>query len=244
MSLGGELVTLFEGMDAVAVGDSLGEGMRQMTKVVVSLAGVEAYDAWRGFRADRESMATGHSSVGSVLAHLGIALMKGAVKVGTSIVGMSMGAAIGTALFPGAGSTVGAIIGAAGLTIVGNIVYRKLTTDLPVFYRLGRIRRMMDRLNESDSSDFKQFLVAKIQKQEIKLLKRFSLEMRKDRFDFLDEILQQVRKEPMERRKYWQGVREKIEAKLKFEVLNRGDKLFAWKLDQVREAFGDPPLAR
>jgi hypothetical protein len=236
MGIGSDLVAIAEGMDAGLVGDSVGRAMKDMTKVLVGLAGVEAYDAYRGFRADRDSMATGHSSFGSVMAHLGVAVVHGCLRVGTSIAGMTIGAAVGTALFPGAGTTVGALIGAAGLTLAGNIVYGKLTTDLPVWWRLGRIRRMIDRRDASPSDEFKQFLQAKIEKQEIKMLKRFSLEMRTDKFNYLDEILQQVRRRP-QYRAAWAGVRAKIEDKLRFEAVNRQDKLFAWKLEQVKEAF-------
>jgi hypothetical protein len=65
--------------------------------------------------------------------------------------------------------------------------------------------------------------------------------MRTDKFNFLDEIMQQIRKHP-EHRKYFGGLRKKIEEKLRFEVLNRGDKLFAWKLEQLQQAFGEGPL--
>lgn len=242
MGIGNDLVQIAEGVDAGLLGDSLGNGMKQMTRVLLGLSGVEAYDAYRGFRADRDSMATGQSSAGAVLAHLGVAVVHGCLRVGTSIAGMTIGAAVGTALFPGAGTTVGALIGAAGLTLVGNIVYNKLTTDLPVFWRLGRIRRMIDRRDAADSEDFKSFLQAKIERQEIKMLKRFALEMRTDKFGYLDEIMQQVKKHP-EQRKYFAGLRKKIEEKLRFEVLNRGDKLFAWKLEQLQAAFGEGRLA-
>lgn len=244
MGIGNDLAAMIEGIDGVRVGESLGAGLKDMSRVLMGLAGVEAYDAYRGFRADRESIGQGHSPTTSVLMHLAGALVKGALNVTTSIVGMSVGAAVGTALFPGIGSTLGAIVGAAGFTLVGNIVYRKLTVDLPVAWRLGRIRRMAERMqNGNESDDFKAFLASKIEKQELKLVKRFSLELRTDKFRFFDELVEAFKGMSSERRAYYTSLRRKIEQKLQFEVVNRGDKLFAWKLDQMRAAFGDPPFA-
>lgn len=243
MSVGNDLVTMIDGIDGIAVGEHLGQGLKDMTQVCMGLAGVEAYDAWRGFRSDRQNMQVGSSSVGSVMLHLAGALVKGAIGVGTQIVGMSMGAAIGTALFPGLGSTVGAIAGAAGLTIVGNIAYTKLTVDLPIAYRLGRIRRMYERIQTGgESEEFNQYLAGKIEKQEIKLVKRFSLELRTDKFKFFDELCSAFKGMTAERRACYTSLRKKIEEKLRFEVVNRGDKLMAWKLDQMRMAFGEEPL--
>ena len=243
LGVGNDLAAVVEGINGETVGQALGDGLREMPPVLMGLAGVEAYDGWRGFRADRANIGQGQSSAGMICMHLAGAILKGAVNVTTRLAGMSIGAAIGTALFPGLGSTVGALAGAAGFTIVGNIVYSKLTVDLPIAYRLGRIRRMTERLRSGvESADFNAYLQGKIETQELKLLKRFSLELRTDKFGFYDQLVGAFKAMPADRQVLFGSLRKKIEQKLQFEVVNRGDKLMAWKLDQLRVAFGDKPL--
>jgi hypothetical protein len=238
MSMAGDLAGMLEGINPAAAGEGLAVGKRQLTKVLAGLAGVEAYDAYRGFRRDREELATQESAVGSVAAHLILAIAQGCLKVGTKLVGITLGAAVGAALFPATGAALGAIIGAAAVSIVGKVVFRKLTTDLPVKWRTVRIRKMLERRATTTDSRFSGWLSYKIERQEIKLLKRVCLEMRTDKFTYLDEILEQIRAMSPDRKKLFAGLRAKLEPKLAFQAVNRGDRLFARKLDQLRAAFG------
>src|SRR5207245_2437353 len=99
MGIGHDLAMVIDGINGETLGESVHEGLREMGVVLSGLAGVEAFDAWRGFRHDRENIEGQSTGAAVVLAHLAMAVIRGAVKVGTSFAGMTVGAALGTALF-------------------------------------------------------------------------------------------------------------------------------------------------
>ena len=242
MGLGNDLAQVVDGINGATLSHDIHEGLRNLGIVMSGLAGVEAYDAWRGIRHDRDHL-EGESGTTTVLVHLAVAVVKGALSVGTSFAGMTLGAALGTALFPGVGSTVGAIVGAAGFTLVGNVLYSKLTVDLPVAYRLGRIRRMTQNAQASTSDTFRAFLTSGIAKQEDKVVKRVAYELRTDKFTYFDQLVSKFKRVAPADRAAYASLRDKLESMLKFEVVNRQDRLFALKLNQLRDSFGDQPLA-
>jgi hypothetical protein len=211
--------------------------------VLMGLAGVEAYDAYRGFRSDRESMGGEHSSASAVVAHLALSVAQACLKVGLRLGGITMGAAIGVALFPATGATLGAIIGAAGAGMIGKVIFRKISVDLTVKYRLGKICKLSQMRAERAGDTWQSILSYKIDRQEIKLIKRFTLEMRTDKFSLLDEIVEQVTRMPAERRAHLASLKQRIDKKLRFEAVNRHDELMARKLRQLEAAFAGAKTA-
>lgn len=243
MGVGNDFVAFLDGIDSEVLAASLEHGLQNLTKVVMSLAGVEAYDAYRELRPNRQGDGTGGSVTGAVLAHLALALVKGCTGVATSVAGMSLGAVVGTALAPGVGTTIGGIIGAASFHLIGNVVYRKLALDVPMAYRLLRIKRLTAKRAVTDSSDTERIedLSRKIEKFEIKILKRVSLDMRVDRFGFLEEFMQQIRRYPLRDREAFLPLFKKLKEKLRFEVVERQDRLAQRMLDQLTAAFESEP---
>ncbi|MBI2942712.1 MAG: hypothetical protein HYY25_00795 [Candidatus Wallbacteria bacterium] len=237
VGIGNDLVSFLDGIDSVALASSLDKGFRDLTRVILSLAGVEAYDAFRELKPDRQGDQQGGSMTGAVLAHLGLSLVKGVTHVGMNMAGMSVGAMVGVALSPSVGATIGAVVGAAGFVLVGNVVYRKLAVDLPMKYRLARIKRLHKKRVESDNPVKIAYYSSKIEKYEGKILKRVSLEMRTDKFSFLQEFMQQLGKTEPKEREALVPLWRKLQAKLRFEVVEHSDRLAERMLGQLTEAM-------
>ncbi|MBI3891672.1 MAG: hypothetical protein HY303_09110 [Candidatus Wallbacteria bacterium] len=233
VGIGNDLVSFVDGIDSEALAASLDEGFRGLTKVVMSLAGVEAYDSIRELNPNRQGDQQGGSVTGAVLAHLALSLLKGTVRVGLEVTGMSVGAAVGVALSPTVGATIGAAVGAAGFVLIGHVVHNKLTCDMPMKYRLARIKRLHKLRLESGNELKIAYYTGKIEKYEGKILKRVSLEMRTDRFTFLDEFMQQLSGTDPKEREALVPLWHKLQAKLRFEVVEHTDKLAQRMLDQL-----------
>jgi hypothetical protein len=240
MGVGNDLASFLDSIDSEVVAVSLDAGFRDMTKVVMSLAGVEAYDAYRELRPNRAGDGSGGSVTGAVLAHLALALVKGATGVATNLAGMSLGAMVGTAIAPGVGTTIGGILGAAGMQALGNVSYRKLAVDMPMAYRLVRIKRLHFKRVDATDQDRIEYLTRKLEKYEIKILKRVSLELRTDRFQFLSEFMQQIRKYSPQEREAFRPLYKQLKEKLRFEVVERNDRLAQRMMAQLDESFVAP----
>jgi hypothetical protein len=236
----GEILALADHVDPGALGDALADGMRGLASVIPKVAAGETYDAVRATGDRRQDIgedATGHPGASMVLAHFGRALGKGLVKVGAKVAGVRLGAAAAAALSSPGGAAAGAIAGAAGLGVLGRFIYRKASVDLPMAYRLARIRRLAAALRRPDhAGPARDELARKLEKQQEHVLRRVRHESRTDRFSFLDELIDRIEDRPAAEKVVYQPLVEAVARTLRFQALAHSDRLFARKLARLERA--------
>lgn len=231
-----EVLSAAEEVDPAAMGEALATGLRGLSGVLAKVAVGEVEDGVHTTGADRRDLAP-PSGASMVMAHLGRAVAKGLVKVGARVAGISVGVAVAAALsMPGG---LAAAVGAAGMTLVGRFAFKKVTVDLPMAYRLSRIGRLARERARASEPRRAGELSRKLEKQEQHVLRRVAHEMERDRFSFLDALIGQVVRRPLDQKALYRPLADSIGRLLRFQAVENGDRLFARKLAQLKRAFAE-----
>ena len=137
----------FDSVNADRLSIAIGDGLKTLWALGAGKIAIDSYQMLD---------ATGHLSlkkvlvttftVKSVVYHFGAFILRAGIKAGASFTKLSLGAAIGTALAGHVGAFIGAALAAAAIAILGEIVARKITVDMPMAYRMRKIRKLKNSL--------------------------------------------------------------------------------------------------
>ena len=237
VGLSGDLAALVETVNPLAAGDGLDAGVHDLGKVLLGLAGVEAYEHYRALDQDRAALGGRTRTAALIARHLVRAVVEACVHVTSKIAGAGFGTAVGAALLPAHGAVLGAIAGAAFFGMLGKAVFEHVTVNWGVRLAMKRIARIIDRRSSATDPEDIEHLDEKQDELEGSFLHHVVYQMTTDRFTHLDEFIEQVHGlSPADKVKL-ASLKTKVEEKLRYEVMAHKDELFARKLAQLVAAF-------
>ena len=194
--LAGKLVEALAGFSTETAGKAIEMGVENLSALVGGEAGAITYATFqdeehKGWRQKLKATLT----PGGLVKHFAMAVIFAAVTGGMRFVGMSVGAAVGTALLPTGGSVIGVIAATSALVWFGNFVVQTVGVKWPVLWRLAKIGRLYRKAVDS-TGDRQDRLVRKYKEYTKKVLRKVTEEIEGGykRWSFLELTIRYFRR--------------------------------------------------
>lgn len=248
--LAGGVVPFFENFNADLVGRAVSNGVTDTVYFVATdgireggwqLAGGND-EALKAQRQDRLVRFFGKGiTLGAIFRYVGD-LIKGLVHSASyRAVGAGVGAIIAATLFPAGGAFVGGVLAAVVLPILGDVVTRWVTEDIPTWWTLRRLRAAYEESAMSGESDPERD--EKIEKWETRLLEHIDTGIRTEDYSFFDRLVARLEKHDAAGRQLMMPLIQKVRARLSMAVLGDENWVAARKYYQLLGALGIDPAS-
>ncbi len=183
-----KLVAYVGSIDGKVVGKAIGAGFKKLWALGSGKTAATAYASLdQGGHNKVKAFLLKEVSVKSVLYHFGVFILKAVTKTGSIIARTSFGTAIATALSSQAAVAIGSAIAMAATYLIGKIVVKKLTKNLPLWWRLRRMEKLHPQAIAGDDS-----ALEKITATEEAVLRVIDDELRNGKFKVLDMLTEKL----------------------------------------------------
>lgn len=194
--IGGKLLEALTGFSVETAGKAVEMGVENLSALIGGEAGAITYATFQDeeHKSWREKLKA-TLTPGGLVKHFGLAVIFAAVTGGMRFVGMSVGAAIGTALLPTGGGVIGVVAATGALVWFGNFVVETVGVKWPVLWRLAKIGRLYRKAVEAEG-DRQDKLVRKYQEYVDHVLRKVTQEIESGykRWSFLELTIRYFRR--------------------------------------------------
>lgn len=181
-------------------------------------------------------IATGLTA-GALLNYFWEVILNTAATLGLRAIEGTIGAILGSFLFPGGGAIIGGILGAVALPLLGDVVISTITIDIPLWWRLKKLlkyRRKAAREGTMDT-DLDEAIAA----VETKLLDRVKECVETDSYAFFDALVAKLGKMDPEEKAVLREFLASVKDHLMWAVLQEENWNAARKYYQLLHALGE-----
>ncbi len=239
-----KFVNFCDTLDAEALGQAIKDATLTLWALGAGKLGIDAYEMLdRTGKVKIKEMLVKTFTLRTLVYHFGVFMLKSAVAAGATFAKMGLGAAIGSSLAGGVGVFIGAALTVAAVTILGNIVVTKLMVDMPMWWRFRKLRKLYEkRKSVKLGSAEDDAILDEMDKIEGYCVEHLDDEIKLDRFDILDKLVEKLGKLQKEGELTpYEGVIEKIIAKLQTTAVYDNNWNASRKYYQLLKAIGRLP---
>ena len=233
-----KLVAYLGSIDASLLGKAISTGFKKLWALGSGKTAAKVYQnidesGHRGLRA----LLFKEISLKSIVYHFGVFILKAFTKVGATITKASFGTAIATALGSQFAVVVGSALAMAATILIGKVIVKKLTKNLPLWWRVRRLENLHVKALSGDEATRE-----KIAKTEEAILSVIDDELQAGSFKVLDMLTEKLA-EAYERSALgpYEELIKKVKQKLQFETVQNEDWVVARKYYQLLHAIARTP---
>lgn len=248
--LGRYLIPFLQNLDINIVGKALARTVDDAVLLSAGDVGQEVISrlgdgdlASRKRRASRLARLIGAGiTAGALLNYFWEVILNTAATLGLRAIEGTIGAVLGSFLFPGGGAIVGAILGAVALPLLGDVVISTITIDIPIWWRLKKLLKYRRKAAEAGTPD--PGLDASIAAVEEKLIGRVKECIETDSYSFFDALAVKLGKMDADERAVLGDFVATIKHTLQWAVLQNDNWNAARKYYQLLRAIGEDAQGR
>ena len=233
-----KLVAYLGSIDASLLGKAISTGFKKLWALGSGKTAAKVYqNIDESGRRGLKALLLREISLKSLVYHFGVFILKAFTKVGATIAKASFGTAIATVLGSQFAVVVGSALAMAATVLIGKVVVKKLTKNLPLWWRMRRLEKLHVKALKGDEA-----AEANIAKTEDAMLAVIDEELQVGSFKVLDMLTEKLA-EAYERSALgpYEALIQRVKQKLQFETVQNDDWVVARKYYQLLHAIARTP---
>ena len=233
-----KLVAYIGSIDGNLLGKALGAGFKKLWALGAGTTAASVYkNLDEGSHRGIKALLLKEVSHKSILCHFGVFILKAFTKTGATLAKAGFGAAIATVLGSQFAVAVGSALAMTASILIGKIIVKKLTKDLPLWWRLKRLEKLHPKALSGDEE-----AQEKIAETEETLLAVLDDELGNGSFKVLDMLTEKLR-DAYERSALepYEQLIKSVTHKLQFMTIQNEDWVVARKYYQLLHAISRLP---